>query len=58
MLKKGKPEIKPSGRLLELMNKYDIPVEVAQAIGEEAVRMAQTLFEKWKTNFKRAYKTK
>ena len=46
----------PSDRLLSLMNKYNIPEELALALGQEAVGMAQALFEKWKTNFERVYK--
>ena len=46
----------PSDRLLSLMNKYNIPEELALALGQEAVVMAQDLFVKWKTNFERVYK--
>ncbi|MCJ7713223.1 hypothetical protein MUO66_02015 [Candidatus Bathyarchaeota archaeon] len=46
----------PSNRLLSLMNKYNIPEELALALGQEAVVMAQNLFVKWKTNFEKEYK--
>ena len=46
----------PSDRLITLMNKYNIPEELAKAIGQEAVVMAQDLFVKWKTNFERVHK--
>ena len=46
----------PSHRLLSLMNKYNIPEELALALGQEAIVMAQNLFAKWKTNFKKAHK--
>ena len=46
----------PSDRLLTLMNKYNIPEELALALGQEAVVMAQNLFVKWKTNFEKEYK--
>ena len=46
----------PSDRLLTLMNKYNIPEELAKALGQEAVVLAQDLFVKWKTNFEKAHK--
>ncbi len=46
----------PSEKLLSLMNKYNIPEELALALGQEAVVMAQDLFLKWKTNFERSHK--
>ena len=46
----------PSDRLLSLMNKYNIPEELALALGQEAVVLARDLFVKWKTNFERVYK--
>jgi hypothetical protein len=45
--------LKPSGKLLALMKKYNIPEDITVAIGEETVTMAQELFEKWKTNYLR-----
>lgn len=49
-------KVKPSDKLKELVEKYDIPVDVALALGGEAVDMAQQLFEKWKNNFTKQYK--
>jgi hypothetical protein len=52
-VKKTKKTLKPSDKLQQLIIKYHIPEEIAVAIGEEAVSMAQRLFEKWKNNFEK-----
>ena len=58
MIKEKNSDKGSSKKLLALMNKYNISDELATAIGEEAVSIAQKLFEKWKTNFERAHKNK
>ena len=54
MIREKNSDRTPSKKLLALMNKYNIPDDLALAIGEEAVRMAQELFVKWKKNFEKA----
>ena len=58
MIKEKNSDKGSSKKLLALMNKYNISDELATAIREEAVSIAQKLFEKWKTNFERAHKNK
>ena len=41
----------PVGKLVKLMEKFDINEEKALRVGQYIVIEAQTLFEKWRTNF-------
>ena len=48
-MKKTKQQ-NPTGKLMALIVKYNISEELALALGQEAVAMAQRLFQKWKNN--------